>query len=45
MSEIAPAAESPPELAAPTAPAPGRYDRSLVDGPLRPAVWKCAHAG
>lgn len=26
----------------PATPPPGRYDRSLVEGPLRPAVWKLA---
>ncbi|HEX8693552.1 MAG TPA: MATE family efflux transporter [Longimicrobium sp.] len=41
MTEVStPAADAP----APPAPAPGtrRYDRSLVEGPLRPAVWKLA---
>ena len=28
--------------AAAVAPAKRRYDRSIVDGPLRPAVWKIA---
>jgi MATE family, multidrug efflux pump len=31
--------ESPP---APPAPAQSRFDRSIVEGPLRPAVWKIA---
>src|SRR4026209_877175 len=38
-------AQSNPALApapAPTKPAKRRYDRSIVEGPLRPAVWKIA---
>ncbi len=32
----------PPELPAPSPPGKPRYDRSIVEGPLRPAVWKLA---
>jgi putative MATE family efflux protein len=35
-----PAAADPP--AAPAAARAGRYDRSLIEGPLRPTVWKLA---
>src|SRR5216117_2618234 len=28
--------------ATPSSPDKGRYDRSIVEGPLRPAVWKIA---
>jgi putative MATE family efflux protein len=31
-----------PAAAAPPAPARGRYDRSIIEGPLRPTVWKLA---
>lgn len=42
MSQATPdAAESAP-LDLPAAPPPGRYDRSIVEGALRPAVWKIA---
>src|SRR5687767_2358295 len=45
MTEVSPAAaragaEAKPEL--PIAPAKPRYDRSIVEGPLRSAVWKLA---
>lgn len=36
----APPAPRPPD--APSAPAAGRYDRSIVEGPLAPAVWRLA---
>jgi len=32
----------PPTAAPPPAPAAKRYDRSIVEGPLRAAVWKLA---
>jgi putative MATE family efflux protein len=36
-------APAPPPPAAPAAPASkGRYDRSIIEGPLRPTVWKLA---
>ena len=35
-------AEAPATEAAQVAPAKPRYDRSIVEGPLRPAVWKIA---
>jgi putative MATE family efflux protein len=39
----APAAPGPPAASTATSPAaPRRYDRSIVEGPLRPAVWKIA---
>ncbi len=42
----APSAPVPPAPAAPSVPPPpapaGRYDRSIVEGPLRSAVWKIA---
>jgi putative MATE family efflux protein len=38
----APVSETPAEVASPTAPAKRRYDRSIVEGPLQPAVWKIA---
>lgn len=38
MSEAAPSAEIPPVAPAPA----GRYDRSIVEGPLRATVWKLA---
>jgi putative MATE family efflux protein len=39
----APAVAAPPESAVVASPAVrGRYDRSIVDGPLGPAVWKIA---
>lgn len=42
MSNIAlPADPAPPSPTAPP-PAAGRYDRSIVEGPLLPAVWKIA---
>ncbi|HEX2202562.1 MAG TPA: MATE family efflux transporter, partial [Longimicrobium sp.] len=37
-ADLAVPADAPP----PPAPAPGRYDRSIVEGPLRPTVWKLA---
>ena len=37
-----PAAPAPPGVGAPAAPAARRYDRSIVEGPLRSAVWKLA---
>ena len=48
--DLAPPAGSPPAAAAPPAPGPaaarkpgnGRYDRSIIEGPLRSAVWKIA---
>ena len=40
-AETAPAPPVPAQ-AVPAALAAGRYDRSLVEGPLRPAVWKLA---
>src|SRR5687767_6159814 len=45
MTEVSPAAaragaEAKPEL--PIAPAKPRYDRSIIEGPLRSAVWKLA---
>jgi putative MATE family efflux protein len=37
------AASAPPPPAAPAPAAPkGRYDRSIIEGPLRPTVWKLA---
>ena len=41
---VAPAALDPEPIAPPATPAkpPPRFDRSLVDGPLLPAVWKIA---
>ena len=33
---------TPPRADPPATPAPRRYDRSIVEGPLRPAVWKIA---
>ena len=33
---------APAALAAPQAPPTRRYDRSIVEGPLRSAVWKIA---
>jgi len=35
-------AQAPQPPDAPTAPAAGRYDRSIVEGPLAPAVWRLA---
>jgi putative MATE family efflux protein len=42
MSKIS--ASTSPAKAAPIPPlsAPGRYDRSIIEGPLRPAVWQLA---
>ena len=37
-----PGAPPPPPAGAPVPRAGGRYDRSIVEGPLRPAVWKLA---
>lgn len=42
MSRAAPPAGTSPPPSVPPRPASGRYDRSLVEGPLRPAVWKLA---
>src|SRR5712691_13244468 len=33
---------TPESPATPSSPDKGRYDRSIVEGPLRPAVWKIA---
>lgn len=44
MTDTSPA-ESPPSAGVATSPAPldkGRYDRSIVEGPLRRALWKIA---
>src|SRR5215208_857750 len=38
----APAPRAPAEPPAPRSPGKGRYDRSLLAGPLGPAVWKIA---
>src|SRR5829696_6867718 len=40
MSEVSVSAGPAPAIAHPQA--AGRYDRSIVEGPLRPAVWKIA---
>lgn len=44
MTDVAPPVPpaSAPVAPAPPPPAPGRYDRSLIEGPLGPAVWKLA---
>jgi putative MATE family efflux protein len=42
VTTAADAAETLAPPAAATAPAARRYDRSIVEGPLRPAVWKLA---
>jgi putative MATE family efflux protein len=41
-SESTPAAAGAEDLVSPSAPAARRYDRSIVDGPLLPAVWGIA---
>ena len=41
-SAAAPASAGAEELIPPPPPKPRRYDRSLVEGPLLPAVWKIA---
>src|SRR5687768_14616107 len=43
-TQTAPASVTDPhaEVATPAAPAKRRYDRSIVEGPLQPAVWKIA---
>jgi putative MATE family efflux protein len=42
LTDIAPAAAAAPESAAPPAAAGRRYDRSIIEGPLRQTVWKLA---
>ncbi|HEV2131565.1 MAG TPA: MATE family efflux transporter, partial [Longimicrobiaceae bacterium] len=42
MTEATRATPPAPEAPAPPSPAPGRYDRSLIEGPLASAVWKLA---
>jgi putative MATE family efflux protein len=41
-ARLAPAPPAPRPPDAPSAPAAGRYDRSIVEGPLAPAVWRLA---
>lgn len=42
MTEAAPPTDPQPAAAVAGAPVAGRYDRSIVHGPLAPAVWKLA---
>ncbi len=42
MSGAAPPADTSSAPRTPPPSAPGRYDRSIVEGPLRPTVWKLA---
>ena len=42
MADPSPSRTAAPAPPAPPAPTAGRYDRSIVEGPLRPAVWKLA---
>ncbi len=42
MTEVTRATPPAPEAPAPLAPAAGRYDRSIIEGPLRLTVWKLA---
>ena len=42
MSNAAPAVQSDAEPSAPPVARKSRYDRSIVEGPLNPAVWKIA---
>jgi MATE family, multidrug efflux pump len=42
LTEVSTPATDVPDPTAPARPGAGRYDRSLVEGPLAPAVWKIA---
>jgi putative MATE family efflux protein len=42
MSKVSASTSTAPSPSIPPLSAPGRYDRSIIEGPLRPAVWKLA---